>query len=463
MRDGSPITWPVRELVAAFTARELSPVEVATEALDRIAALDPELHAFVTIDRSMTLQQAQQSEQAYRTGNPRALEGIPISVKDAFHISGLPTTLGSLHHLNDIATMDSGVVRRLRASGAVFTGKTNTAEFGQSATTDNLLGPDTLNPWDPSRTSGGSSGGAAASVAAGLSALAVGSDGGGSVRIPAAFCGLFGIKPTRGRCPDEGGFRAMTDFVSPGPLAWTAADARPLLEVLSGRHYPRRLLRPLVIGYCAQPEGRPVHPGIRTSLDQVAGLLEQLGHKVIEMDLPLGGWNEVFGPLVLEDEGRERGHLLAEPDRLTEYERRSLEAAARLDPADVEQARRDLPIYRQRISDIFLTVDLVLTPSVATPAFEIGRRPRDIDGQPVDALWGAFPFAVPFNVAGTPAATVACGLVEDLPVGAQLVTPMHTDALLLEVAESLEEVLCFDRSPVLKRWVHPPSRSGLLA
>lgn len=134
-------------------------------ALERIEQIDHELHAFVTVDRVMTLQQAAESEAWYRNGDPRPLEGVPVSVKDAFHLQGLPTTLGSLHHQHDIAADDSGVVKRLRGAGVVFTGKTNTAEFGQSATTDNLLGPDTGNPWDLTRTSGGSSGGAAASVA----------------------------------------------------------------------------------------------------------------------------------------------------------------------------------------------------------------------------------------------------------------------------------------------------------
>lgn len=452
MPDGSPLTWPVTEMIAAYRRGELSPIEVAQTALDRIEQFDDQLHAFVTIDAQMTLLQATESEARYRNGDARPLEGVPVSVKDAFHIRGLPTTLGSLHHQHDMASEDSGVVARLRKAGAVFTGKTNTAEFGQSATTDNLLGPDTANPWDTTRTSGGSSGGAAASVASGMSTLAVGSDGGGSVRIPAAFCGLFGMKPTRGRCPDEGGFRAMTDFVSPGPLAWRAADARPMLEALASRNYPRRDLRSLVVGYCARPEDRAVHPGVVAAADRAAALLEQLGHRVEPVELPLTGWNDVFGPLVLEDEARERGHLLAQPELLTEYERRSLEAAQRLDPADVERARRSLPVYRQQISDVFLNFDVILTPSTAVPAFELGRRPRTIDNHAVDALWGAFPFAVPFNVAGTPAATIPAGLVDGLPVGVQLVSPMHTEALLLEIAQELENALAFDRSAVLTRW-----------
>lgn len=187
-------------------------------------------------------------------------------------------------------------------------------------------------------------------------------------------------------------------------------------------------------------------------MDRAAKLFEQLGHRVELVDLPIAGWNDVFGPLVLEDEARERGHLLTNPEMLTKYERRSLEASQRLDIADVERARRELPVYRQRVSDLFLSYDVILTPATAVPAFPLGERPRSIDGQDVDALWGAFPFAVPFNVAGTPAATTPVGLVDGLPVGAQLVTPMHTEALLLDVAEALEEAIAFDHHAVLSRW-----------
>ena len=460
MPDGSALNWPVATLLASFERRELSPVEVAREALERIAAFDATLHAFLAVDPELTLAQATEAEAAYRRGQRRPLLGVPVSVKDTFYVRGLPTTLGSLLSQDGLAAADSGAVRRLRDAGAVFTGKTNTAEFGQSATTENRLGPGTVNPWDVKRTPGGSSGGAAASVAAGLSTLALGSDGGGSIRIPAAFCGLFSLKPTRGRCRDEDGFRAMTDFVSPGPLAWSAVDARPMLGVLAGRGYPRRPVRPLVVGYDARPEGRPVDPGIAAHVDTVARTLERLGHRITPIDLPLAGWNDVFGPLVLEDEGRERGHLLETPDLLSDYERRSLEAAAALAPSAIEAARRELPLYRQRLSDVFLDVDVVLTPATAVPAFELGRRPREIGGTPVDGLWGAFPFAVPFNVAGTPAASIPCGLVDGLPVAAQLVTPPHTEALLLDLAEVLDEAVDFDRNAVQRRWTLPALRAA---
>jgi Asp-tRNA(Asn)/Glu-tRNA(Gln) amidotransferase A subunit family amidase len=454
MPDQDVSRLSVADLVAAYRARTLSPVEVTRTFLDRIDQFDRQLNAFVEVTREQALSQAALAERHYRDGGRVSpLLGVPVSIKDAFHMEGVVTTLGSLVHQSQVAKADSGVVRRLREAGAVFTGKTNTAEFGQSATTDNLLGPDTGNPWDPGRTPGGSSGGAAASVAAGLSTLAVGSDGGGSVRIPASFTGLFGLKPSPGLCPDEKGFRAMTDFVTPGPLASSVADARVMLGVLADRRYERQTAGRLRIGYCSRPEGRPVDAGVVKAVDSAARALESLGHDVGEIDLPIGDWNDIFGPLVLEDEHRERGHLLATPELLTRYERSSLRAALTLDPAAVQRAHELLPAFRKRVDELLVTYDVILTPTVAVPAFPLGERPTVIDGRDVEQLWGAFPFAVPFNVAGVPAASVPCGLADGLPVGAQLVTRVGDEQLLLDVSEQLEEAVHLDRGALLERWV----------
>ncbi|MGX6511682.1 amidase [Rhodococcus sp. SJ-2] len=449
-----PTTLTIAELQSAYRDRTLSPVEVTRAYLDRIKWADGDLHAFVAVTADLALEQATDAERRYAAGESvDALAGVPVSVKDAFHLSGFPTTLGSLVHRDQLSKHDSGVVRRLRSAGAVFTGKTNTAEFGQSATSENLLGPDTGNPWDVTRTPGGSSGGAAASVAARLSAAAVGSDGGGSIRIPAAFCGVYGMKPSSGLCPDEKGFRAMTDFVSAGPMTTTVADARILLGVLADREYSRSPVLPLRVAYCGHPEGRPVDPGVDKSVRQVAHLLADLGHEVTEVDLPLSGWNEVFGPLVLEDEHRERGHLLDHAaDRLTGYERSSLKAARALDPDLVQRAHRLLPEYRRRIAALFGEYDVLLTPTVAVPAFELGDRPKSIDGVDVDQLWGAFPFAVPFNVAGVAAASLPCGMADGLPVGAQLVVASGAEQLLLDISEDLEAVVGFDHREVAALW-----------
>lgn len=462
MAELQPVYWPIADLLTAFRARELSPVEVARDVLERIEVADPQLNAFLAVTAELALEQARLAEDAYRRGESGALLGVPVSVKDAFDLAGVPTTLGSLIHRDDVAAADSGVVGRLRAAGAVIVGKTNTAEFGQSATTENRLRAAARNPWDPMRTPGGSSGGAAASVAAGLATIAVGSDGGGSVRIPAAFTGLFGLKPTQGLCRDEGAaFRAMSDFVSPGPLAWRASDARVMLEVLAGRALAPRGPGRLRIAWCARPEGRPVAPEVAAIVAEGVAALARLGHDVAAVDLPLAGWEQAFGPLVLDEERRERGHLLeTRADELSSYELQSLRQAARLTSDEVELARRELIAYRERIAGLFADYDLLCTPTVAVPAFPIGRRPRTIDGERVSALWGAFPFTVPFNVALTSAATLPCGFADGVPVGLQLVARAGSDGLLLDVSERVEEALGFDRAPVVERWADIAAASG---
>ncbi|WP_132879018.1 amidase [Tamaricihabitans halophyticus] len=444
-----PLLLPIRELTASFAAGELSPAELTADVLRRIDELDDQLHAYLTVTPSLASSQAEAATIAYRADDRRPLLGVPVSVKDAFEVRGTRTTYGSLVHRGNTASADSGTVRRLRAAGAVFVGKTNTAEFGQSATTDNLLGPDTRNPWDTDRTPGGSSGGAAASVAAGLAHTALGSDGGGSVRIPAAFCGLVGVKPTVGLCPNENGLQAMTEFVSPGPLVSCVDDARIVLGVLAGRDYPRRPTGgSLRIAWCPRPEGRPVQPDLADSVADVAKLLAESGHRVTECDLPVRGWQEIFGPLVLDDERRHRGDLLDTEVELTDYQQATLRGARELEPGTVTAARRALITYRAAIAEFFESVDIVLTPTTAVPAFPLGERPQSIDGHPVGALWGAFPFAAPFNVAGTPALSLPCGTVGGLPVGAQLVAARHREQLLLDLAEELEVAIGFDRTPL---------------
>jgi len=453
-----PVYWPVADLRAAYRAGELSPVEVVRDALTRVEAADPQLNAFLAVTAELALEQAAEAERRYRDGDEAPLLGVPVSIKDAFHVAGVVTTNGSLLHRDDVAASDSGVVRRLRAAGAVFVGKTNTAEFGQSATTENRLRDAARNPWDPQRTPGGSSGGAAASVAAGMATLAAGSDGGGSIRIPAAFTGLVGIKPTQGLCTDEGGLRAMSPFVSPGPLAWRVADARAMLEVLAEQTYERRERGRLRIAWSAQPEGRPVDPAVAAAVAAGVAALERLGHDVVDADLPIAGWEEAFGPLVLAEEWRERGHLLAtRGDELSGYELRTLQEAERVTSEQVEKAQRQLDAYRDRLEQLWSRYDLICMPTTAVPAFEIGRRPRRIDGEPVGALWGAFPFAVPFNVGRTAAATLPCGLAAGLPVGLQLVAPPGGEGLLLDAGAQLEAELAFDRSPVTDRWVGAPA------
>lgn len=466
MHDEEPIFWPVSRVVAAFRARELSPVELTRRALERIALFDGRLHGYLAVTAELALEQAESAERLYRErdGDLPPLTGIPISIKDLFDVRGEPTSLGSRVYRGTIAREDSEAVARLRRAGAVFLGKSNTPEFGQSATTENELGPACTNPWDPGRTSGGSSGGAAAGVGAGLASVALGSDGGGSIRIPAAMCGLFGIKPTLDVSTSERSFRAMTDFVCPGPLARSAADARVFLAVLLARRLRAGRPGSCRIAWCAAPEGHPVDPGVRGVAARAVEKLVELGHRVDEVSLPVDGWMDAFGPLVLADEWRYRRHLLDDGgDGLTDYARRTIEAAEKVTDEEVDVARRLKEQIRARVVALFDRYELIVTPATATVAFPVGERPSEIDGCKVGWLWGPFPFTAPFNVSGSPAASVPVGVSDGLPVGLQVVGPDGSEERILDLCEQLEGAIEFPGKELAGRWSEPqavPLRIG---
>ena len=216
------------DLRSKIDAKEISIVELTQLFLDRIQLLNPKLNAYLTVCEEQALAAAQEAQKDIEQGNHRGpLHGIPISIKDLEMTQGVTTTMGSLIYKDSIPSLDSVVVERVKESGAIILGKTNTPEFGQSGTTENLLGGPCRNPWDINRTPGGSSGGAASALAAGLCTLATGSDGGGSIRIPASFTGLFGIKPSQGRIPRYGGYGrpAANHFSQSGPLSRTVLDS----------------------------------------------------------------------------------------------------------------------------------------------------------------------------------------------------------------------------------------------
>ena len=228
---------PATTLAAAIRSRKLSPVEVTRAILERIERLNPRLNAYLTVDGEGAMQAARRAEQAVVDGAELGpLHGVPVSVKDLVCTRGLRTTFGSLLHQEYVPDHDAGAVERLREAGAIILGKTNTPEFGLMGTTENRLGEPCRNPWNPERTSGGSSGGAGSAVAAGLGPLALGTDGGGSVRIPSGFCGVFGLKPTFGRVPHHSDFGGWGTLSVTGPIARTVADAALMLDVMVGPH-----------------------------------------------------------------------------------------------------------------------------------------------------------------------------------------------------------------------------------
>src|SRR5712692_141443 len=237
MSDTDLAFMPTHELRARIASKQVSPVEVTQVYLRRIEARNPQLNTYLTVTADLALKMAREAEQAVLDGKLLGpLHGVPISIKDLEVTKGIRSTIGSLIFKDTVPEMDSIVVERVRQAGAVILGKTNTPEFGLLGTTENRLGDACRNPWNRERTSGGSSGGAGAAVAAGLCSLATGSDGGGSIRIPSSFCGVYGIKPTQGRVPRYGGLGrpSIGQFSQSGPMARSVRDAALLLQVLAG-------------------------------------------------------------------------------------------------------------------------------------------------------------------------------------------------------------------------------------
>src|SRR5580704_11562304 len=300
----------VLELAAAIRSRELSPIEITAHYLDRIDALNADVGAFYTVTADAARDQAAAAEKAVaRADGPGALPpltGVPIPIKDLNMVAGVRQTLGSLVYEDNVPDQSDHVSAALRAAGAVMPGKTATPEFGLPCYTETKIGPPARTPWDLSRSAGGSSGGAAAAVAAGLAPAAQGSDGGGSIRIPSSVCGLFGIKPTRGRISQGPMMPDLVGLSTDGPLARTVADPALLLDAMTGNHPGDMYTLPVLaagesfLGYATREpgklrigrtikavvEGTEVHPDCLAAYEDASRLLESLGHEVVDADLP---------------------------------------------------------------------------------------------------------------------------------------------------------------------------------
>jgi aspartyl-tRNA(Asn)/glutamyl-tRNA(Gln) amidotransferase subunit A len=314
------------------------------------------------------------------------------------------------------------------------------------------------NPWDPERTSGGSSGGAGAAVAAGLAPLAQGSDGGGSIRIPSGFCGVYGIKPTQGRVSGYGGFCGMPLFSQSGPIARTVRDAALMLSVIAG-HDPRdpaSLREPppdFMAAFAKVPRSKPwriawtpdlgyaaVDPDVKRVTETAAKAFEEMGHKVEEAAPPIDDPYEVFGPIILADEYAVSGHLLrGHSGQLMPYVRLALKRGRELPAYKYSRALRSLERIRLQMAEFFDQYDLLLTPTLAVPAFPVGQRPRVIAGTQVSTIWGPFPFCMPFNLTGNPAASLPCGFSpEGLPIGLQVVGRRGEEVTVLRASAAFE-------------------------
>ena len=456
------------EVAALVRDKQLSPVELTAALLARIEALDPGLGAFCLVTADTARAAAREAEIAVMKGEPIGLlHGVPLSLKDALYTRGLRTTGGSRLFADLVPEEDNVAVGRLKAGGTIILGKTNTSEFGHKALTDNPLFGVTRNPWDLTRTPGGSSGGAAAAVASGLGPVALGTDGGGSVRIPAAFCGLVGVKPSFGRVPQTPGFPGWEHVGAIGPLARTVRDAAAVLDVIAGgddrdRHsLPREAgtyleacdesIRGLHVAWTPDLGYAAVDERVLELCGDAAAEFEELGCHV-EVVNP--GWEspeEAFATIVSAQFYAAWGDALpareADLDAsLVRFIRRGGAVSAR----DYLTAMAKVNAYWQEVHVFLARFDLLLTPTTAVPPFPLGAGvPREIAGQEVSRL-GWMPFTYPFNLTGQPAASVPAGWTEDgVPVGLQIVGRRHADRTVLAAAAAFEAARPWrDRRPV---------------
>jgi aspartyl-tRNA(Asn)/glutamyl-tRNA(Gln) amidotransferase subunit A len=462
------------ELVREYAARELSPVEATRAALDRIDRHDKVVNAFCLVDPELALAAARESEQRWQRGEPLgSVDGVPTSIKDLLPTKGWPTRRGSrLISPDQVWDSDAPATARLREQGAVLLGKTTTPEFGWKGVTDSLLCGPTGNPWDPTRTAGGSSGGSAAAIALGMGALTVGTDGGGSVRIPAGFTGIVALKPTYGRVPlyPPSPFGTLAHI---GPMTRTVTDTALLMDVIARSDVrdwsaaeppPGSYLEGLDdgiagrrIAYSPRLGYADVDPEVDALVRMAVGVLAELGAVVEEVDPgfedPLDAYHTLWfrgaAKVVL-------GYGQDALDRIDPGLAEIVEEGRRmsaLDYLDATAVRMDLGV---RMGHFHERYDLLVTPTLPRPAFEAGVEVPPESGLRRWTEWT--PFSYPFNLTQQPAASVPCGLTgAGLPVGLHVVGPRYADALVLRACRAYEAATSW-------RWPRPdddwPSTDG---
>ena len=451
---------PAIELRDLVLSKKISPVELVTYFLQRIELLNPDLQAYITLATDQVVASAQELETELMKGHIRGpLHGVPVSVKDQLLTRGIRTTGASLLYQDFVPQVDSIAVERLRSAGAMILGKTNSPEFGLSGTTENRLGPPCRNPWNVRYTSGGSSGGAAASVAAGLGPFGVGSDGGGSIRLPASFCGVYGLKPTSGRIPGSRAFGrpAAGAFGSQGPIARTVKDAALLLQVLAGPDArDRKSLQwgqppdflasieertKLKLAWSADLGYAQVDAEVLQICTASVRHFEQLGWTVEDDELDLGQPFDAWWTISIADWYASYGHFLeADAEKLTDYVRSALQEGSSILGHQYSQALVAVQQTQSQMASFFEKYDVLITPTVAVPPFLLEEYPREIGGIPVSRpFWGFFPHTFPFNMTGQPAASIPCGFTSSgLPVGLQLVGRLGAEATVLQASAAFE-------------------------
>ncbi|MEW5817446.1 MAG: amidase family protein [Spirochaetota bacterium] len=462
------------EIASLIRSRQLSPVESVKDAVSCIETLNPVINAFSGTCFDKAMDEAKMLEAKISRGEePGLLAGVPIGVKDLEDASGLVTSYGCTAFKENQALHDSIQVSRLKKAGAIVVGKTNVPEFGFTGFTKNRLFGVTRNPWNLERTPGGSSGGSAAAVTAGMIPMATGSDAGGSIRIPACYCGCFGIKPTFGRIPN--GPQAIPYFTRTwtlGPITRTVTDAALYLDAVSGFNPSdgdslpppslsfmeslKQPLEPLRIGFNPTLGYARVQSEIMILAENALKIFEEMGHRV-EIDnkaFPDAGdiWSDLF---LMELYGQIFDRFDAIQPELGKTLSASLGQVKKMSLETLLSHQRMRGLLNKTLSVFFSSHDILLTPAMPTEAFGAkGPPPNKIEGRDIPLL-GAVAFTYPFNLTGNPAATIRTGMTASgLPAGLQIVGPLYRDDLILRLAKAYEEA-----SPRINHW---PDVKGLL-
>jgi Asp-tRNA(Asn)/Glu-tRNA(Gln) amidotransferase A subunit family amidase len=446
------------DLAAAIRGGKVSAVEVTSAVLARIEKVNPTINAYCTVVAEGALEEARRAEAALAKGERLGpLHGVPISFKDLTPTAGIRTTFGSKIFEHHVPGEDALVVERARAAGAIVIGKTNTPEFGCKGVTDNLIFGHTRNPWDTERIAGGSSGGAAAAVAAGLAPLAEGSDLAGSVRVPASVCGVVGFKPSLGRVPRYPAGNAWTSMSQFGPITRTVRDAALLFAVWAGpdERDPQSLpasgedlgrategtVKGLRVALSLDLGYAPVDAEVRRIVGAAAKTFADLGCVVEEAHPGFENPESLFIDLTAPSRAATTEPYLPKwREQMDPMLLLRVDRAARMTAVDAEKATHSRTAFWQVVRKFFERYDLLLTPTTSVPAFPLGRAyPEYVAGRPLTNHLQWYPTTYPFSLTGQPAISVPCGwTAEGLPVGLQIVGRRYADATVLRAAHAFE-------------------------
>ena len=456
--DRALIEADALSLARLIRDKQVSPVAVVEAVLARIEALQPTVNAFVTVTADEARAAARRAEAAVMAGERLGpLHGVPFSVKDLLFTEGVRTTMGSWIFAEQVPGEDAVPVRRLREAGAILVGKTTTPEFGHKPLTDSPLFGATRNPWDLTRTAGGSSGGAAAAVATGQAPLALGTDGGGSVRLPAACCGVVGLKPTLGRVPHvhQADLFSSTSYI--GPMARTVAETAACLDAVvgfdAGDPYSREeptddsrqiAVRGLRIGWLPRVGNPRVDGEVLAACEGAVRHLERGGAHVETLEEDLSSFERTF--LIGLQAGlaaRVGPHMAKFGDKVAPSLRESIERGARWTAVDWVNALGQRTAMYRRVRGLLHRFDFLLSPTLSRPALAVDHdafAPITIEGEAAGSIRSAwYPYLWPFNLSGHPALSLPCGWSSDgLPIGLQIVGPWYADRRVLALAAHLE-------------------------